>query len=109
MTGAAGCRPQASAIELNWKLRAIAVNAVGRKVMEKTPVEIFVTFDEDEHATLAAFPPAGDASPGVKVQHYLVNGSRPLFQFPGTQKVADFDAWRRLKEGEGFMFEPLGV
>ena len=77
--------------------------------METTTVEIFVTLDEDEHATLAAFPPARDASSGVKIQRYLVNGSRPLFPFLGTQKVADFDAWRRLKEAEGFVFERLAV
>ena len=77
--------------------------------METTTVEIFVTFDEDEHATLDAFPPSGDARTGVKIQRYLVNGSRPLFPFLGTQKVADFDAWRRLKEAEGFVFERLAV
>ena len=77
--------------------------------MEPTTVEIFVTFDKDEHATLAAFPPARDANSGVNVQRYLVNGSWPLFRFLGTQEVADFDAWRRLKEAEGFLFERLAV
>jgi hypothetical protein len=69
---------------------------------------MFVIFDSDNIATPVAYPPDGVDS-AAKVEHYLVSGPLPLLPFRGTEKIADFDAWRSQKEGDGFLFEPLDI
>ena len=77
--------------------------------MATESIEIFAIFEDESHATLSEFPPSAGSESVVKVEHYLVNGSHQLFRRRGPLQVDDFEAWRRQKEAEGFVFEPLAA